>query len=86
MAAGIVTEAVQDGQDVRVTVDVDEGAAGHVDYTARVPIVDLRALATNAARRTALLNAIVAVRNDQLQREAQIDAFLAGLIGAAVTV
>jgi hypothetical protein len=86
MASGVVIEAVQDGQQSRVTVSVDEGAAGQVDYTAHVPIKDLRALATNAARKQALLAAVVAVRDDALQREAQIDTFLAGLIGAQVTV
>jgi hypothetical protein len=86
MAAGVVTEATQDGEDVRVTVTVDEGLAGSVDYTARVRIADLRSLATNAARKTALLNAVIAVRTDQLAKEAQIDAFLGSLIGAAVTV
>lgn len=86
MATGIVREAVQDGEQVRVTVTVDEGAAGRVDYTARVAIKELRELATNAARRTALLNAVKAIRDDQLAREAQIDAFLGTLIGASVTV
>lgn len=86
MASGRVTEAEQSGTVVRVTVLVDEGAAGFVPYTAEVRIDALRALATNAARRTALLDAIKAVRDDQLAREAQIDSFLASLVGASVTV
>jgi hypothetical protein len=86
MASGRVTEAEQSGTVVLVTVLVDEGAAGFVPYTAEVKIDALRALGTNAARRTALLNAVIAVRDDQLAREAQIDAFLASLVGAAVTV
>lgn len=86
MATGHVTEAEQSGRYVRVTVTVDEGAAGFVDYTAEVPIENLRALATNAARKQALLAAIILVRDDTIQREAQVDAFLAALIGAQVTV
>lgn len=86
MASGIVKEAEQDGQHVRVTVTVDEGLAGFADYTARVLISELRALGTNAARKTALLNAVIAVRTDELQKQSQIDAFLGQLVGVAVTV
>jgi hypothetical protein len=86
MATGIVTSAEPSGTEIIVTVTVDEGLAGMVDYTARVLIAELRALPTNAARRQALLNAIIAVRTDELQRQTQIDAFLGSIIGAQVTV
>ncbi len=86
MASGTVTEAYKNGQKVRVTVAVDEGLAGIVPYSAEVPIADLKALATPTARRQALLAAVVAVRDAQLQEESAIDAFLANIIGATVTV
>lgn len=86
MATGTVTEAVQSGPYVRVTVAVDEGLAGIVNYTAQVAIAELRALPTNAARRTALLTAVIAVRDDELQRQSQIEAFIASIHGATVTV
>lgn len=86
MATGVVTEAVQAGTRIRVTVTVDEGLAGFADYTAEVPIAELRALATNAARRQAVLAAVIAVRDDELQRQAQIDTFLGTLLNATVTV
>ena len=85
MATGVVTEAEQSGQDIRVSVDVDEGLAGTVAYTATVPLEDLKALPTNAARKQALLAAVTAERDRRLQVDS-INAQLANLIGTTVTV
>jgi hypothetical protein len=85
MATGTVTEAEQSGQDIRVSVDVDEGLAGIVAYTATVPLIDLKALPTNAARKQALLDAVTAERDKQLQVDA-LNAQLANLIGTTVNV
>jgi hypothetical protein len=85
MATGTVTEAEQSGQDIRVSVDVDEGLAGIVPYTATVPLLDLKVLPTNAARKQALLDAVTAERDKQLQVDA-LNAQLANLIGTTVNV
>lgn len=84
MATGIVTEAVQAGQSIRVSVAVDEAGTPTL-YTAEVLIADLKALPTNAARKQALLDAVTAERNRQLEIEA-LNAQLETLIGDTVTV
>lgn len=86
MATGTVTEAVQSGPNIRVTVAVDEGLAGVVSYTAQVPIAELKALPTQAARKKSLLDAVKVERDKRLIDEAVIEKFLAQLKGAAVEV
>lgn len=86
MASGTVTEAVQSGRNIRVTVAVDEGPVGLVPYTVEVPIADLKALGSQPARRKALLDAVKAERDKRLQDETVIEAFLAQLHGATVEV
>lgn len=84
MATGKVTEAVQTGQSIRITVEVDEGPVGIVAYTALVRIADLKALGSQGARTTMLKAAIVAERDKRLINEAVIDKWLAGLSGAVI--
>lgn len=84
MAAGTVTEAIQTGKDIRVTVAVDEGAAGIVAYTVQLPIADLAALGSQAARTKAITDALKAERDKVIQKEAVIDRWLAQMIGKSV--
>ena len=85
MATGIVTRAEQNGENAEIDVAVDEGLAGVVTYTGRVRIEELKALPTNAARRTALLADVTAARDKALQKEA-IDAQLGQMVGTTVTI
>jgi hypothetical protein len=85
MATGIVTRAEQNGENAEIDVAVDEGAAGTITYTGRVRIVDLKAMPSNAARKTALLAAVTAARETTIARQA-VEAQLATLVGTTVAV
>ncbi len=85
MATGVVTRAEQNGEYAEMDVAVDEGAVGVATYTGRVRTDDLKALPTNAARKTALLASVTAVRDQTLQHDA-IDAQLGNLVGTTVAV
>jgi hypothetical protein len=85
MAAGKIVEAVRSGRSVRVTAEVDEGAAGTVRYTAEVAIAELKALDTPAKRRNLLVAALKAARDATLEEDA-LDGQLGQLHGGAVTL
>lgn len=83
MASAVITEAQQSGPVIRVSAVVAED--GDATYTATVLIADLKALPTNAARKQALLDALTAERNRQLEIAA-INTQLDALIGDTVTI
>jgi hypothetical protein len=86
MADGTITEAVQSGQNIRVTATIDEGLAGMHDYTVELSIADLKALGSQAARTAAITAALVAERDRTLQHETIIERYLAQMLGKPVTL
>lgn len=85
MATGKFKRPELSGPNVIVTVTVDEGLAGFVDYTAQVAIADLKALDTPLKRRNLIVTALKAVRDAALEQDA-LEGQLTQLQDAEVTL
>lgn len=67
MASATIVAVSHDGINATIAVRVDEGGRrGSIEYMASLPLADLNALPSNAAKKAALVAAVKAVRDAQI--------------------
>lgn len=79
MATATIVKVWHDGVNARIAVAVSEGGnKGRMEYNATVPLADLNALANNAAKKQALIDAVKAARDATLPVETDLSAIASG--------